>query len=397
MKPTSPNKKTSRVDKRTSGQPASAGPDGVALAPPTYGLESADRAQTEVAPQADPEQFFGAPLQMKAALSAVSSDAGSGPALQQNRTSLPDVLKTGIEALSGMSLDDVRVHTNLPKPAQLNALACAQDTDIHVAPGQERHLPHEAWHVVQQKQGRVKNPSHKYPIQRQVIIDPGPTSEIKAKTLGIADLEIPPLSTAGLSTKQKDWVRNQIAERRKEKASGVTGVWTYTSLDALVAAAKAAVPVGGAAATGVVTVSTAATAGPTVTTPKDKKEDDLEATLYENTGQKYAQREEPHKPDGRQHAEKSLLILLRTRKKNFDNKKPGVTFSKEWKIDINAWPCKDPGHDCHALLSKAAQDLNITITVNITGDRAGYAKSHGKAEGATGTITYAPDEKPAFS
>jgi hypothetical protein len=25
-----------------------------------------------------------------------------------------------------------------------------------VAPGQERHLPHEAWHVVQQKQGRVK-------------------------------------------------------------------------------------------------------------------------------------------------------------------------------------------------------------------------------------------------
>ena len=26
----------------------------------------------------------------------------------------------------------------------------------NVAPGQERHLPHEAWHVVQQKQGRVQ-------------------------------------------------------------------------------------------------------------------------------------------------------------------------------------------------------------------------------------------------
>ncbi|HAP61901.1 MAG TPA: hypothetical protein DCR93_21180, partial [Cytophagales bacterium] len=29
-------------------------------------------------------------------------------------------------------------------------------TDIHLAPGQQKHLPHEAWHVVQQKQGRVK-------------------------------------------------------------------------------------------------------------------------------------------------------------------------------------------------------------------------------------------------
>ena len=25
-----------------------------------------------------------------------------------------------------------------------------------MAPGQEQHLPHEAWHVVQQKQGRVQ-------------------------------------------------------------------------------------------------------------------------------------------------------------------------------------------------------------------------------------------------
>jgi len=38
----------------------------------------------------------------------------------------------------------------------VNAHAYAQGTDIHVASGQERHLPHEAWHVVQQAQGRVK-------------------------------------------------------------------------------------------------------------------------------------------------------------------------------------------------------------------------------------------------
>ncbi|UGQ48475.1 eCIS core domain-containing protein [Massilia endophytica] len=69
---------------------------------------------------------------------------------------LPAQLKAGIEALSGISMDDVRVHANSSKPAQFQAHAYAQGTDIHLAPGQEKHLPHEAWHVVQQKQGRVK-------------------------------------------------------------------------------------------------------------------------------------------------------------------------------------------------------------------------------------------------
>jgi len=80
------------------------------------------------------------------------------PTIQQkkNNTGLPDNLKSGIENLSGFSMDDVKVHRNSDKPAQLNAHAYAQGTDIHLAPGQEKHLPHEAWHVVQQKQGRVQ-------------------------------------------------------------------------------------------------------------------------------------------------------------------------------------------------------------------------------------------------
>lgn len=73
-----------------------------------------------------------------------------------NRTGMSDYLKSGIENLSGYSMDDVRVHFNSSLPSQLNALAYAQGSDIHIAPGQERHLPHEAWHVVQQKQGRVR-------------------------------------------------------------------------------------------------------------------------------------------------------------------------------------------------------------------------------------------------
>src|SRR3990167_291336 len=75
---------------------------------------------------------------------------------QANTTGMPDNLKSGIENLSGYSMSDVKVHYNSDKPAQLNAHAYAQGTQIHLASGQEKHLPHEAWHVVQQKQGRVK-------------------------------------------------------------------------------------------------------------------------------------------------------------------------------------------------------------------------------------------------
>jgi hypothetical protein len=75
---------------------------------------------------------------------------------KENKTGLPTQLKDGIESLSGYDMSDVKVHRNSSKPATLNAHAYAQGTDIHLGSGQEKHLPHEAWHVVQQKQGRVK-------------------------------------------------------------------------------------------------------------------------------------------------------------------------------------------------------------------------------------------------
>lgn len=90
------------------------------------------------------------PVQQSRALQSQTNGAS------QNKTGMPDALKQGIESLSGISLDDARVHYNSEKPAQLLAHAYAQGSEIHVAPGQEQHLPHEAWHVVQQKQGRVK-------------------------------------------------------------------------------------------------------------------------------------------------------------------------------------------------------------------------------------------------
>jgi Domain of unknown function (DUF4157) len=100
-------------------------------------------------------------------MAARPAGAGDAPAIRRaptdvirrkgdNDTGLPDSLKAGIERLSGFAMDDVKVHFNSSKPAQVGAHAYALGTDIHVASGQERHLPHEAWHVVQQKQGRVK-------------------------------------------------------------------------------------------------------------------------------------------------------------------------------------------------------------------------------------------------
>ncbi len=68
---------------------------------------------------------------------------------------LPDNIQNGVEQLSGVAMDDVTVHYDSPQPAQIGALAYTTGTDIHVGSGQETHLAHEAWHVVQQKQGRV--------------------------------------------------------------------------------------------------------------------------------------------------------------------------------------------------------------------------------------------------
>lgn len=141
MQTASKNQKTLQSKADDVADHTSTGVNGLAIIPPAYGMDGVDSA-------------VGAPtLQRKSAPLAGSDVSGEH---FPNRTGLPDALKSGVEALSGFSMDDVRVHPNSSKPAQLQALAYAQGTDIHLAPGQERHLPHEAWHVVQQKQGRVK-------------------------------------------------------------------------------------------------------------------------------------------------------------------------------------------------------------------------------------------------
>jgi hypothetical protein len=101
--------------------------------------------------------------------------------LQANNTGMPDSLKSGVENLSGMDMSDVKVHYNSSKPAQLSALAYAQGNDIHVGPGQEKHLPHEAWHVVQQRQGRVQPTMQ---MKESVPVNDDPGLEHEADVMG---------------------------------------------------------------------------------------------------------------------------------------------------------------------------------------------------------------------
>ena len=69
---------------------------------------------------------------------------------------LPENLVLGVEELAGLDLSSVRVYRNSPMPPLFGAAAFAKGTAIYLSPGTEHLLPHEAWHVVQQAQGRVR-------------------------------------------------------------------------------------------------------------------------------------------------------------------------------------------------------------------------------------------------
>lgn len=101
--------------------------------------------------------------------------------IQRHGAGLPEPLKAGIEHLSGHALDDVSVHYNSSEPATLNAAAYARGNTIVLGPGQERHLPHEAWHVVQQRQGRVKPTAQ---LKGNVHVNDDPGLEREADEMG---------------------------------------------------------------------------------------------------------------------------------------------------------------------------------------------------------------------
>jgi len=108
--------------------------------------------------------------------------------IQDDPSRLPGGLRSRLEGLSGVSLSDVRVHRDSPQPDRMGAFAFTQGSDIHLGPGQEEHLAHEAWHVVQQKEGRV-------PATGRVAGQPLNHSaglETEADTMGARASHLPP-------------------------------------------------------------------------------------------------------------------------------------------------------------------------------------------------------------
>ena len=72
-------------------------------------------------------------------------------------TRLPDRLRKRAEASFRVPLGNVAVHYNSPVPRLLHAFALTQNPHIYLGPGQERHLPHEVGHILQQRTGAVRS------------------------------------------------------------------------------------------------------------------------------------------------------------------------------------------------------------------------------------------------
>lgn len=73
---------------------------------------------------------------------------------------------------AGADLSGVRVHAGAQSEAAgrgLQAQAYAQGSNINFGAGQERHLPHEAWHVVQQRQGRIDPAVQMQPAEEEEL------------------------------------------------------------------------------------------------------------------------------------------------------------------------------------------------------------------------------------
>lgn len=64
-------------------------------------------------------------------------------------------LISGMEALTGIDLGDVRVQYNSPEPAKFGARAYTRRNRVYLGPGREGSLGHELGHAVQQKRSMV--------------------------------------------------------------------------------------------------------------------------------------------------------------------------------------------------------------------------------------------------
>jgi nucleoside phosphorylase len=149
---------------------------------------------------------------------AVAPPVDSRPS---NRNGLPGTLKAGIEQLSGEDMSDVEVHYNSSKPAEHDAEAFAQGSEIHLAPGKEHNLPHEAWHAAQQKAGRVAPTGQ----EGEEDVNTSVSLEEEADRMGAAAMRVKltaprRLRKAGAKSATKQFKRGGVMQfaRRAQKA-----------------------------------------------------------------------------------------------------------------------------------------------------------------------------------
>jgi len=134
-------------------------------------------------------------LPKQAAPSAVQPHAGNAFPLPGNFTlkprgsgqPLPESIQKKMESFFNASFADVRVHVG-NEASSIGALAFTHGTDLYFAPGQynpqstqgQQLLGHELTHVVQQRAGRVRNPSGS-----GIAVVQDPALEAEAERMGL--------------------------------------------------------------------------------------------------------------------------------------------------------------------------------------------------------------------
>jgi hypothetical protein len=124
-----------------------------------------DELQMKADPSAIQRQDDDEDLQMKADPNAIQRAEIPEDELQMKAdpNKMPDKVQSKMESAFSADFSDVQIHES-SKASDVGALAYAQGSDIHFAPGQydpksksgQELLGHELTHVVQQRQGEVK-------------------------------------------------------------------------------------------------------------------------------------------------------------------------------------------------------------------------------------------------
>ena len=156
------------------------------------------------------EAFRKNPVQAKSENgTGLSQTAFSG---KRNHTGLPVNLKSSSEYISGFNMSDVKVHYNSSEPVKIGALAYTQGNHIHLSSGQEKHLPHEAWHVIQQKQGRVRQLNYQY---KNIAINNNDSLEQEADVMGKKLTITHPISDTINRPSKRIGIQQNIIQRKK--------------------------------------------------------------------------------------------------------------------------------------------------------------------------------------